>query len=854
MSGKDDDKKNTEEQNGGTVEEGALAGVEFTEPQSEGKVLHSMEHLGGMYRSWFLDYASYVILDRAVPNMEDGLKPVQRRILHGMFELEDGRYNKAANIIGHTMCYHPHGDAAIGEALVKIAQKDLLIDTQGNWGNTLTGDDAAASRYIEARLSKFALDVLFNKDLTNWQLSYDGRRKEPLALPVKFPLLLAHGTEGIAVGLATKILPHNFCELIKACISSLRERKFELFPDFPSGAMADVSGYRDGERGGKIKVRAVIEVIDSRTLKIKELPFGVTTAALIESILAANDKGKIKIKSVEDNTARDVEILIHLTTSGVSPEMTIEALYAFTDCEVSISANCCVILDNRPVFCTVSRLLEYSASQTREILRRELELRRSALREKLNDSLLEQIFIEERIYHKIEKSKSWEDALATIAAALAPFRKRMLRNLTTKDCEKLTEIRIKRITRFDSERADEQMTKIRADLKEVEANLAEITEYAINFYKDLLKKYGAGRERRTRLETFGAVQAVKVALSNQKLYVNRKEGFIGTSLKKDEYVTDCSDLDEIIVFCKDGKFMVTKVAPKTFVGKNIIHVSVFNRADERCIYHVIYQDGGKSGACYAKRFNVTAVTRDREYDMMREDQGGKLLYFSVNPDGEGEKVEVQLKEKGRGLFPFVFDFSTVEVKARNVVGHLVTKDTVKDVVLKTRGRSTLAAEKIWFDKGASGLNTAEQGEYLGEFRGDDKLLVVYRSGAAELVTYNRGLHLSDDVLKVRKFMKGQVMSVVYFEGEREMFFAKRFAVDEDTFGRRQEFITPHEKSRIIVATLQKNPLVKVSFQKIKKATPPSEVVKIVECVDVRSVKALGSKLSPQPIKAVEVID
>jgi topoisomerase-4 subunit A len=815
---------------------------------SSGNPLHALEHINGMYRDWFLEYASYVILDRAVPALDDGLKPVQRRLLHAMFELEDGRYNKAANIIGHTMCYHPHGDAAIADALVKLAQKELLIDTQGNWGNPITGDDAAASRYIEARLSKFAVDVLFNKELTEWQLSYDGRRKEPLALPVKFPLLLMQGVEGIAVGLATKILPHNFNEIIKASIAALRGKKFELYPDFITGAVVDVSGYKDGERGGKVKVRAVIDVVDSKTLRIREIPFGVTTSALIDSILGANEKGKIKIKSVEDNTASEVDIVIRLA-AGISPEMTVEALYAFTDCEVSISVNCCVIENEKPIFCSVSNLLAHSTERTRELLRQELDLKRRQLKDKMYFAMIERIFIEERIYRKIEKSETWEDVLATIGKSMKPFKDKLGREVSDEDCEHLTEIKIKRVSKFDSDRADEQYAKLAAELKQVEHHLANLTEYAVEFFKELQKKYGKGRDRRTAIDTFGAVKAAKVVLASQKLYVNHKEGFIGTSLKKDQFVSDCSDLDEVIAFCKDGKFMVSKVSPKTFIGKNIIHVSLFDRDDERCIFHLIYQDG-TSGGAYAKRFNVTSVTRDRLYDLTRGEKGSKVLYFSVNPDGESEKVSIQFKDRAR---PLIFDFATLEVKARGVVGYMITKEPVKEVVFKEKGHSTLGAQKVWFDRTSGGLGTSEQGEYLGEFKGDDKILVVYKSGALELTPFSLSNHYGEDVLEIKKYVEGQVLSVVYFEGEREQYFVKRFAVDPETFGRRQEFITAHEKSHVVLATAATSPIVKVTFHKNKKVTPPSEMISLASFIDIRSFKALGSKISAHAVKTIDVV-
>lgn len=802
------------------------------------------EHVAGMYKNWFLDYASYVILDRAVPDLEDGLKPVQRRLLHALWELDDGRFNKAANVIGHTMRYHPHGDASIGDALVKLGQKELLVDTQGNWGNILTGDSAAAPRYIEARLSELAKVILFNPDTTEWQDSYDGRNKEPLKLPVKFPLLLNQGVEGIAVGLSTKILPHNFIELVKASIAILQGKKPKLVPDFPTGGIADFSQYNEGKRGGKVRVRAVIEVMDLKTLRIKEIPFACTTGSLIESILAANDKGKIKIRKVEDNTAEHVEILIHLPP-GASPEPTVDALYAFTDCEVSISPNCCIIQEGKPNFCGISEVLQSSTDQTLDLLKRELEIRRHELQEKLHFASLERIFIEEKIYRNIENATTWEAVLSTIDKGLAPFAKKFYRAVTQDDLVKLTEIKIKRISKFDGDKARDAMEKLKAELKQVEHDLENLVEFAVNYYKMLLDKFGKGRERRTKIDTFSAVQRQAVAAVTQKIYVNRKEGFLGTSLKKDEFVAECSELDEVIAFTQDGHFMVAKVADKTFVGKNIVYVELFQRANDRCIYHLIYRDG-KDGSVFAKRFNITSITRNKLYPMTKGTKDSRVFYFSVNPNGEAETVQVELKDSKK---PIKINFADIEIKERKVVGQLLTKESVKSASLVSKGKSTLSALKIWFDRNERRLNTENEGDYLGEFKDDDKILVIYPTGSYELTNYALTNMYSDDLLEIRKFYKGTVMSVVYYDGDRDASYVKRFHIDPTATSGRQQFVDFNPKLKILFVTTAMEPKVKVVF---KKKTDGEEVLKLSQTTEIKGLRALGAKIGGA-VKSVDVM-
>ncbi|MFW7378870.1 MAG: DNA gyrase/topoisomerase IV subunit A [Oligoflexus sp.] len=813
---------------------------------------HGSAPVENMYQDWFLDYASYVILDRAVPNVEDGLKPVQRRILHAMFELEDGRYNKAANIIGHTMRYHPHGDMAIEDALVKIAQKDFLIDTQGNWGNLLTGDRAAAPRYIEARLSPFAKEILFNEKTTEWQASYDGRNREPVALPVKFPLLLALGVEGIAVGLSTRILPHNPAELIDASINVLRNRDFEIFPDFQSAGAADFSQYKEGMRGGKVKIRAKIEVVDQKTLKITELPFATTTSSLIDSIIAANDKGKIKIKKVEDNTSHQVEITICLPT-GVSPLVTIDALYAFTDCELSISPNCCVIVEDKPVFCSVNDLLKQSALKTKEILGQELQIKLTELQNKLHFASLELLFIEKKIYRKIEGAESWEQVLATIEKGLQAYASEFIRELTTDDIVKLTEIKIKRISKFDRDRADEAILKLKDQIAEIEQNLSQLTKYTINYYKQLKKTYGKNWSRKTTISSFEQVEAKQVAVANLKLYVNRKDGFIGTGLKKDEFVTECSELDELIVVCKDGKFVVTKVSDKSFVGKGIIHVAVFQRGDEKRIYHMIYQDG-RAGAILAKRFPITSITRDREYDLTKAAKGGRIIHFSVNPQGENEVVELTLKAPKRGQAPYLhLDFSDLPIQTRNVKGQLISKEPIDKVEIIEREAPKLEEVELWFDKEQRRLNTDQRGQALGSFSGDDQICVLYRDGSVELTGYSLDTYFDKDILHLGKFRPDTVLTCVYYHGEKKDYYVKRFSLDELSTGKREEFISSEPGSRMLILSFHAEPVVEVTCKKGRSATAAKEVVELAEMATIRSLKAMGNKLSRHTVQTVKLL-
>ena len=734
----------------------------------------------GMYKDWFLDYASYVILERAVPAIEDGFKPVQRRIMHSLKELDDGRYNKVANVVGHTMQYHPHGDASIADAMVQIGQKDLLIDTQGNWGNILTGDGAAASRYIEARLSKFALDVVYSPKITDWQLSYDGRKKEPVNLPVKFPLLLAQGAEGIAVGLSTKILPHNFNELIEASIKHLKGKKFEIYPDFPTAGIMDVTNYNDGERGGKIRIRAKIAQMDKNTLVISEIPFSTNTSSLIDSILKANEKGKIKIKKIEDNTAAEVEILVHLP-SGISPDKTIDALYAFTACETSISPLGCIIEDNRPNFIGVSEMLRRSTENTVELLRKELEVQLQELEEQWHFSSLERIFIENRIYRDIEEEETWEGVISAIDKGLQPHIKHLKRAVTEEDIVRLTEIRIKRISKFDIDKAQQLIDSLEERIAEVTHNLNHIIEFAIAYFTRLKQEYGKGRERQTEIRLFDDIEATKVVIRNTKLYVNRAEGFIGTSLKKDEYVDDCSDIDDIIVFTKDGKMIITKVSDKTYVGKDIIHIAVFKKNDKRTIYNMIYKDG-KGGAAYIKRFHVTGITRDKEYDLTQEKAGSEVLYFTANPNGEAEVVTVNLRQVGSiKKLKWDLDFADVLIKGRNSKGNLVTKYTVKRIELKERGVSTLKPRKIWFDDTVQRLNVDGRGELLGEFKGDDRLLIIRQNGSLKTILPDLSTHFDSDMIVLEKWHPKKPISVIYYEGEKERYFVKRFVIEsEDT--------------------------------------------------------------------------
>lgn len=796
----------------------------------------------GMYRKWFLEYASYVILERAVPAVEDGLKPVQRRILHSMYEMHDGRYHKVANIIGHTMQYHPHGDAAIRDAMVNIGQKDLLIDMQGNWGDVRTGDSAAAPRYIEARLTPFALEVLFNNQTTAWQLSYDGRKHEPVTLPVKFPLLLAHGVEGIAVGLSTKILPHNFIELIQGSIDILNGKKVHLYPDFPTGGQIDAADYNQGQRGGRVKVRAIIEERDKKTLIIKEIPHGTTTGSLIESILKANDKGKIKIKKVIDNTARDLEIEIQLPPN-TSPDKTIDALYAFTDCEVSISPNACIIIDGKPRFVGVDEILRVSTYQTVELLKSELQIRLGELLEKWHFSSLEKIFIEERIYRNIEECETWEEILDTIDQGLNPFKPMLQREVTREDITRLTEIRIKRISRFDAFKADELIKKLEEEIKEVRHHLDHITEYAIAYFSNLLKKYGKGKERKTKILTFGDIQATVVAVANQKLYVNREEGFAGYGLKKDEYVCDCSDIDDIIVFRSDGKYSVSKVSDKAFFGKNIIHLGVYRKGDDRMVYNAIYNDG-KTGYTYVKRFAVPGVTRDKDYDLTQGTEGSKVVYFTANPNGEAEKIHVQLHGLSKARVKnFDYDFASLAIKGRNSQGNILTKYRLRKIELKEKGRSTIGGRDLWYEESIGRLNNDGRGTYLGSFQTDDRILVIYQNGEYELTDHELTNHYDNSqIMLIKRFVPNRVVSAVYWDGEDKIPFVKRFLIETTTLNKRFLFISEAKKSYLMFVSIDKHPQVELFIEK-KSGEKENFPLVLDEFIDVKGWRAQGNKIT-----------
>lgn len=808
--------------------------------------------VSGMYENWFLDYASYVILERAVPAIQDGLKPVQRRILHAMKEMDDGRYNKVANIIGSTMQYHPHGDASIGDAIVNMGQKDLLIDTQGNWGDVRTGDSAAASRYIEARPSKLALDILYNPQTTEWQLSYDGRKKEPVTLPVKFPLLLAQGVEGIAVGLSTKILPHNFCELLDASIKYLRGKRFKLYPDFITGGMIDVSEYNEGKRGGKVKVRAKIQEYDKKTLVIKDIPFATTTTGLIESIIKANDKGKIKIKKVVDNTAKDIEILVSLAP-GQSPDITMDALYAFTDCEVSISPNACVIVDEKPRFLGVHDILKLNTDQTVELLRSELEIRKSELLEKILFSSLEKIFIENRIYRDIEECETWEAVLETIDQGLEPFKAQFYREITRDDIIRLTEIKIKRISRFDSFKADEMMKKLEEELAEVEHHLANLIDYAVSYFEKLLEKYGKGRERRTELSSIETITATVVAANNQKLYINRKDGFIGYGLKKDEFVSECSDLDDIIAFRKDGKCVVTRIQEKVFVGKDILHAGVFRKNDDRMVYNLIYVDG-KSGRSMIKRFNVLAVTRDKEYDLTKGNKGSKVHYFTANANGEAEVVTVYLTAGAKARKKvFDFDFAELEVKGRGAGGNIITKYPIRKVQLKTEGKSTLGGLDIWYDDSIGRLNTDQRGKYLGNFMAEDKVIAYYKDGQYELSTFElSNKYVANNIVWIEKFEPQKVVSCVYLDGEAKTYYVKRFTIETTTLGKSFKFIAESKGSKLMIISTGESPVVEVNYKKKGQRTKSSEEFQLDQLIDVKGWKASGNKFPVQSITLMKL--
>lgn len=811
----------------------------------------SLKKVSGLYKDWFLDYASYVILDRAIPSVYDGFKPVQRRIMHSMRELEDGRYNKVANIVGNTMKYHPHGDASITDAMVGIGQRELLIDTQGNWGNIYTGDSAAAARYIEARLTPFALEVVFNPKTTEWTKSYDGRNNEPIDLPVKFPLLLAQGVEGIGVGLSTKILPHNFNELINASVAHLKGKKFELYPDFLTAGFLDVSEYNDGHRGGKVRARARINQVDKHTLMITELPFSKTTSDLIDSVLKANEKGKIKIKKIEDNTSDKVEILIHLH-NDMSPDKTIDALYAFTDCQVTISPNACVIVGDKPMFLTVSEILRRNTEHTKELLNKELEIELHELQESWHFSSLERIFIENRIYHDIEEVKSWEEVLKTIDEGLKPHTKHLLRAVTEEDILKLTEIRIKRISRFDLDKFKENIAALEGKIEQVKHHLENLTQYAIDYYLNIQKKYGKDKQRKTELRIFDTIDATKVAVANEKFYANFEEGFIGTSLKKDQYLFDCSDIDDIITFRKDGSMKVVKVEAKTFIGKDILHVAVWKKNDKRTVYNMIYREG-REGPYYMKRFSVTGVTRNTDYPLASDKKGSETLYFSANPNGEAETVTVLLKPNPRiRKNKMDIDFSELAIKGRDSKGNLVTKYSVKKVDLKEEGVSTLAPRKIWFDETVRRLNADVRGTLLGSFKGDDKILTINTNGEAKLVSFDLGNRFDDEYLVLEKWKPQQPVTCIYYDGEKEIYFIKRFLLENNT--NPQTFMpSEHPKSFIESIIVANNATAEIVFAKDKGKERDPETINIDEFIAVKGIKAIGNQFTKFKVKAINIM-
>jgi len=842
----------TEENNINGNDEHRFEEIPEVQPAVEAGEMHKTIQLSGMYKSWFLDYASYVILERAVPEILDGLKPVQRRILHAMHELDDGRYNKVANIIGHTMKYHPHGDASIGDALVQLGQKDLLIDQQGNWGNILTGDNAAAPRYIEARLSKFALEVVFNPKTTNWKMSYDGRNKEPVTLPVKFPLLLAQGVEGIAVGLASKILPHNFNELIDASINILQGKDFILYPDFITGGLADCSKYNDGLRGGKVRLRAKISQADKKTLVITEIPFGTTTGGLIDSIVSASEKGKIKIRKIDDNTASVVEILIHLTP-GVSPDTTIDALFAFTDCEVSISPNNCIIQEGKPRFIGVKEILRESTSYTLALLKSELNIRRQELMENLLFASLERVFIENRIYHDIEECGSWEEVIETIDRSLDPYKEQFYREIVTDDILRLTEIKIKRISKFNSFKADEVIRNLSDEKAQVEHYLANLIEYAIDYFRNIKRKYGKNRDRRTELRNFDNIEAVMVAAANQKLYVNRIEGFAGTSLKKDEFVSDCSDIDDIIIFREDGTFIVTKVTEKVFVGEHVIYIDVFRKNDERTVYNMVYQDG-KAGGIYVKRFSVLGVTRDKEYVLTKGTKGSKVLYFTANPNGEAEIIRVTLKPRPKLKKPvFDFNFSELAIKGRSSQGNSLTKYPIKKISQAEAGVSTLGARDIWFDDSIRRLNTEGRGRHLGAFSADDKILTIMKSGQYKLFNFDITNHFDEDLLIIEKFIESKPVTAVYFNGEKEFYYLKRFQVE--ITDKKTDFIGEEPGPKLIEVSTEWLPRFMIHFdEKINNRVIDAEEVNASEFIDIKSPKAKGKRLTTLAVRKIKMLE
>ncbi len=819
--------------------------------EDHGNGQEALTRVTGMYKDWFLDYASYVILERAVPAIEDGFKPVQRRIMHALKELDDGRYNKVANVVGHTMQYHPHGDASIADAMVQIGQKELLIDTQGNWGNILTGDGAAASRYIEARLSKFALEVVFSPKITNWQSSYDGRKKEPVNLPVKFPLLLAQGAEGIAVGLSTKILPHNFNEIIDGSIKHLKGQRFKLYPDFPTAGIIDVTNYNDGLRGGKIRVRAKISQLDKNTLVISEIPYGTNTSSLIDSILKANDKGKIKIKKIEDNTAAQVEILIHLP-GGISPDKTIDALYAFTACESSISPLGCIIEDNKPLFIGVTEMLERSTDHTVELLKAELEIQLSELEEQWHFASLERIFIENRIYRDIEEEETWEGVISAIDKGLMPHITHLKRKVTEEDIVRLTEIRIKRISKFDLDKAQQYIDSLEDKIAQTKDHLANLIEFAISYFKELKSKYGKGRERQSEIRIFDDIEATKVVIRNTKLYVNREEGFIGTSLKRDEYVTDCSDIDDIIVFTNSGQMMVTKVDSKTFIGKNIIHVAVFKKKDQRTTYNMIYKDG-RGGSSYVKRFYVTGITRDKLYDLTAGKAGSEISYFSANPNGEAEVVSIILRQAGSiKKLKWDLDFADVMIKGRASKGNIVTKYSVKKIELKEKGLSTLKPRKLWFDDTVQRLNVDDRGELLGEFTNEDRLLIVNQKGILKTVIPELTMRFDDDMIILEKWIPNKPISVIYWEGEKELFYLKRFLVEN--CDKEEKIITDHPKSYLEKVFTDYRPMAELVYSKKRGMERKDNLtINIEEFISIKGSSAMGNQLTKEKVLEINAL-
>lgn len=822
------------------------------EGEGEEDVVHSIA-LDGLYQNWFLDYASYVILERAVPRIEDGFKPVQRRIMHALKEMDDGRFNKVANVIGSTMQYHPHGDAAIGEAIVNIGQKDILIETQGNWGDVRTGDSAAAPRYIEARLSKFALDVVYNAQTTEWQLSYDGRKKEPVTLPVKFPLLLAQGVEGIAVGLSTKILPHNFCELIKASIDVLKGKNPKIFPDFPTGGTADFTEYNQGLRGGKIKVRAKIDIIDKKTLAIKEIPFSTTTTSLMDSIVKASEKGQIKVKQVVDNTARDVEIQIHLQP-GQSPEIALDALYAFTDCEISISPNACVIVEDKPQFMAVNQILKYNTDLTVKLLKQELGIRKSELMEKILFSSLEKIFIENRIYRNIEEAESWEEVITIIDKGLKPHKKKFYREITTDDIVKLTEIRIKRISRFDGFKADELLKDLEKELKETLHHLRNLTDYAVSYFQNLLDKYGKGRERKTEIKGFQSVTAVEVIANNQKLYVNRADGFAGYGLKRDEYICDCSELDDVIVIRRDGKALVSRIQEKGFMGKDILYIGIWKKGDDRMVYNLIYSDA-KSGKGFAKRFNMPGIIRDKEYDLTQGEANSKIHYVTGNPNGEAEIVVVKLSQSSTARKKiFEYDFADIEIKGRNAHGNTITKYPIRKVEFLKAGSSTLSKLNLWYDADSGRLNKDQRGRYLGKFDGEDKVIVFMRSGSYKITSYElSNRYEPEKVLHLEKFNADKPIAAVYVDGESKQYMVKRFMIETSTADKEFGFISEGIGSRLVVVTTAETPEVEIEVNRGKDKPRKTLTVNLEELVDIKGWKALGNRLSEFKITKINLV-